>query len=131
MPPLVLNGDGDSWIKEPYDPEDIFQLDWYHVYKEISNVRSVINRRRRWARDCLMKRNRMRCLSISVYMQQVWIVGMKRTAKVKKHKLYKYLSKSRDGLLPYNKRGGKNRYRRQRVGSYTRAWECRKIRIVQ
>ena len=31
----ILNGDGGSWIKEPYDPETIFQLDRYHIYQEI------------------------------------------------------------------------------------------------
>ena len=31
----ILNGDGGSWIKEPYDPETIYQLDRFHIYKEI------------------------------------------------------------------------------------------------
>ena len=31
----ILNGDGGSWIKETYDPEVIFQLDRFHIYKEI------------------------------------------------------------------------------------------------
>ena len=31
----ILNGDGGSWIKEPYDPDTIFQLDRYHIYQEI------------------------------------------------------------------------------------------------
>ncbi len=31
----ILNGDGGNWIKEPYDPEVIFQLDRYHIYQEI------------------------------------------------------------------------------------------------
>ena len=31
----ILNGDGGSWIKEPYDPEAIFQLDRFHIYQEI------------------------------------------------------------------------------------------------
>ena len=31
----ILNGDGGSWIYEPYDPEAIFQLDRYHVYREM------------------------------------------------------------------------------------------------
>ena len=31
----ILNGDGGSWIKEPYDPDVIFQLDRYHIYQEI------------------------------------------------------------------------------------------------
>lgn len=31
----ILNGDGGSWIKEPYDGETIFQLDRFHIYQEI------------------------------------------------------------------------------------------------
>lgn len=31
----ILNGDGGKWIKEPYDPEVIVQLDRYHIYQEI------------------------------------------------------------------------------------------------
>ena len=27
----ILNGDGGSWIREPYDPDAIFQLDRYHI----------------------------------------------------------------------------------------------------
>lgn len=29
------NGAGESWIKEPYDEEAIFQLDRFHIYQEI------------------------------------------------------------------------------------------------
>ena len=31
----ILNGDGGSWIREPYDPETIIQLDRYHIYQEL------------------------------------------------------------------------------------------------
>lgn len=31
----ILNGDGGSWIQEPYDPDVIFQLDRYHICQEI------------------------------------------------------------------------------------------------
>ena len=31
----ILNGEGGSWIKEPYDPEVIFRLDRFHIYQEI------------------------------------------------------------------------------------------------
>lgn len=31
----ILNGDGGSWIKETYDPDAVFQLDRFHIYKEI------------------------------------------------------------------------------------------------
>lgn len=31
----ILNGDGGSWIKDPYEPETIVQLDRFHIYQEI------------------------------------------------------------------------------------------------
>jgi len=31
----ILNGDGGSWIKDPYDPDVIYQLDRFHIYQEI------------------------------------------------------------------------------------------------
>ena len=31
----ILNGDGGSWIREIYDPDALFQLDRFHIYKEI------------------------------------------------------------------------------------------------
>ena len=31
----ILNGDGGGWIKETYDAEAIFQLDRFHIYKEL------------------------------------------------------------------------------------------------
>ena len=31
----ILNGDGGGWIKEPYDPDTIFQLNRYHIYQRI------------------------------------------------------------------------------------------------
>lgn len=31
----LLNGDGGSWIKDPYEPDTIFQLDRFHIRQEI------------------------------------------------------------------------------------------------
>ena len=56
----VLNGDGGSWIKEPYDSEVIFQLDRYHVYQEITRKISE-KRHRKKSGVCLMKKSRKRC----------------------------------------------------------------------
>ena len=30
----ILNGDGGSWIKDPYEPDTIVQLDQFHIYQE-------------------------------------------------------------------------------------------------
>ena len=31
----ILNGDGGSWVEDPYDPERVFQLDPFHIESEI------------------------------------------------------------------------------------------------
>lgn len=31
----ILNGDGGGWIKDPYEPETVFQLDRFHIYQDI------------------------------------------------------------------------------------------------
>jgi len=31
----IMNGGGGSWIKDPYDPDVIFQLDRFHIHREI------------------------------------------------------------------------------------------------
>ena len=36
----ILNGDGGSWIKEPYDPDVIFQLDRYVALLDAANTAS-------------------------------------------------------------------------------------------
>ena len=33
----ILNGDGGGWIKDPYDPEVIYQLDPFHIKKAIKD----------------------------------------------------------------------------------------------
>ena len=64
----ILNGDGGSWIYEPYDPEAIFQLDRYHVYQEITG-RSVIRKRREKSGNCLIQASRRKCWNIYRYMR--------------------------------------------------------------
>ena len=34
----ILNGDGGSWIREPYEKETVLQLDRFHIYQEIKNI---------------------------------------------------------------------------------------------
>ena len=40
----ILNGDGGSWGREPYDPDVIFQLDCYHIYQEV--LRKIKDKKR-------------------------------------------------------------------------------------
>lgn len=66
----ILNGDGGSWIKETYDPDAIFQLDRFHIYKEIKKKsgRSQPGNR---SGNCWRKRKQIRRWSISGSMQTV------------------------------------------------------------
>ena len=31
----ILNGDGGSWVKDPYEPDVVFQLNRFHIRQEI------------------------------------------------------------------------------------------------
>lgn len=57
----ILNGDGGSWIKEPYDPDTIFQLDRYHICQEILRKISDKEARKRYA-GCMMRKKQRKCL---------------------------------------------------------------------
>ena len=101
----VLNGDGGSWIKEPYDAEVIFQSDRFHVYKEI----------KRQIRDKEAQEEIRRLFDeekpdemldyIEVYATSVESPDEKDKRSKNARELYKYLSNNREGLLPYDKQG--------------------------
>ena len=67
----ILNGDGGSWIKETYDPEVIFQLDRFHIYKEIREKIQDEAAPGTDQRAAGGKRKWMSCWSISKSMQIV------------------------------------------------------------
>ena len=101
----VLNGDGGGWIKEPYDPDVIFQLDRYHVYKEIlrkigdkkaqEEIRRLFDEEKP---DEMLKH-------IEIYATSVESPDEKDNRSKKARELYKYLSNNREGLVPYDKQG--------------------------
>lgn len=101
----ILNGDGGGWIKEPYDPDAIFQLDRYHVYKEIlrkigdkkaqEEIRGLFDEEKP---DEMLK-------YIEIYATSMESPDEKDNRSKKARELYKYLSNNRDGLLPYDKQG--------------------------
>lgn len=45
----VLNGDGGAWIKAPYEPDTVFQLDRFHIYQEMN--RKITDKRSQKARE--------------------------------------------------------------------------------
>ena len=101
----VLNGDGGSWIKEPYDPEVIFQLDRFHIYQEIK--RKLKEKEAQKEVTELFEAGKMEEMLeyIRIYADSVDSNDRtdKRSSNAKK--LYEYLSNNKEGLLPYQERG--------------------------
>ncbi len=101
----VLNGDGGSWIKEPYDPEVIFQLDRYHVYKEIT--RKISDKKAQEEIRCLFDEEKPEEMLeyIEVYATSVESPDEKDKRSKRAKELYQYLNNNKEGLLPYDKQG--------------------------
>ncbi len=101
----VLNGDGGSWIKEPYDPETIFQLDRYHVYKEITRKISDKKAQEEIRRLFDEEKAEEMLEYIKIYADSVESPDEKDKRSRRAKELYQYLNNNRNGLLPYNKQG--------------------------
>lgn len=101
----VLNGDGGSWIREPCDPEAIFQLDRYHICQEI--VRKISDKEARKEVRRLFDEEKMDEMLdyIRTYSVSVASFDEKDKRSKKAQELYTYLNNNRDGLMPYQKRG--------------------------
>ena len=101
----ILNGDGGGWIKEPYDPEVVFQLDRYHVYKEITRRIGDKQAQEEIRRLFDEEKPEEMLEYIKVYATSVESPDEKDKRSKNARELYKYLDNNRDGLLPYNKQG--------------------------
>lgn len=101
----ILNGDGGGWIKEPYDPEVIFQLDRYHVYQEILRKISDKEAREEIRRLFDAEKPDETLEYIEVYAASVESPDEKDTRSKKARELYRYLDNNRAGLLPYDRQG--------------------------
>lgn len=101
----ILNGDGGSWIKEPYDPETIFQLDRYHIYQEI--LRKISNKEAQKAIRVLFDEEKIEEMLeyIQIYATSVESPDEKDNSSKKAMELYQYLNNNKEGLLAYDKRG--------------------------
>lgn len=101
----ILNGDGGNWIKEPYDPDVIVQLDRYHIYQEI--LRKIGDKKAQTEiRKLLEEEKPDEMLDyIETYAASVESPDEKDKRSKKARELYQYLANNREGLLPYNKRG--------------------------
>lgn len=96
------NGDGGVWIKEPYDPEVIVQLDRFHVYKEIKRQISDKEAQEEIRRLFDVESPDEMLKYIEVYATSMESSNGKDR---KKKALYKYLNNNRAGLLLYDKQG--------------------------
>ena len=101
----ILNGDGGSWIKEPYDPEVIVQLDRFHVYKEIRRQISDKEAQEEIRRLFDAGRTEEMLEYIEVYAASMENPDEKDRKRKKARELYKYLNNNREGLLPYDQQG--------------------------
>lgn len=101
----ILNGDGGSWIKEPYDPDTIFQLDRYHIYQEI--LRKISDKKAQKDIRRLFDEEKMDEMLeyIQIYATSVASPDEKDKSGRKAMELYQYLNHNKEGLLPYDKRG--------------------------
>lgn len=101
----ILNGDGGSWIKEPYDPDAIFQLDRYHIYQEI--LRKIKDKKAQQdIRELLEEEKTEEMLKyIGIYADSVESPDEKDTRSKKARELLQYLENNREGLLPYDRQG--------------------------
>ena len=101
----ILNGDGGSWIREPYDPEALFQLDRYHIYQEV--LRKIGDKKaQQEIRELLEKEQIEEMLEyIRIYADSVESPEQDDTRSKKARELLKYLENNRQGLLPYDRQG--------------------------
>lgn len=101
----ILNGDGGSWIKEPYDPDTIFQLDRYHIYQEIK--RKINNQKAQSEIERLFEEEKINELLeyIEIYATSMESPDEKDNTSKNARKLYQYLINNKEGLLPYQRQG--------------------------
>ena len=101
----ILNGDGGSWIKEPYDDEAIFQLDRYHIYQEILRKISSKDVQKEIRRLFDSEKLEEMFAYIREYIRTSKSDDESGKISKRAEELYNYLYNNREGLLPYYKRG--------------------------
>lgn len=101
----ILNGDGGSWVREPYDPDVIFQLDRYHICQEI--LRKISHKEAQGEIRRLFEEEKIDEMLryIETYAESVESPDEKDKNSKKARELYQYLNNNKEGLLPYQKRG--------------------------
>ena len=99
----VLNGDGGSWIKEPYDPDVVYQLDRFHIHQCIR--RNIVPKEAQGRIIELFEEERYDEMFayISQYADSVESNDEKDKNSKKARELYEYLNNNRAGLTPWQK----------------------------
>lgn len=101
----VVNGDGAAWIKNTYEPDMIFQLDRFHIKKEI---RRCIPEKHICA-DAIYKFEHLEIDSM-MHILETYINSIDdgtNSNKIKLAKnLYNYLKNNYDGLMPWQIQAG-------------------------
>lgn len=101
----MLNGDGGSWIKDPYEPQTVFQLDAFHIRQEIKRKLNIDEDARKEVERLYNEKKIDEMLSyIRVYADSVDTDDKNDTRAKKARELLSYLSNNYEGLKPYKDR---------------------------
>lgn len=101
----ILNGDGGSCIKDPYEPDTIFQLDRFHIRQEIKRKLNRDKEATKAVEELFEAEKMDEMLEyIQIYADSVETDDEKDTRSKKARELYQYLYNNREGLMPYQKR---------------------------
>jgi len=100
----ILNGDGGSWIKDPYEPETVFQLDRFHIYQAI--LRKIPDKKAQKAIRELIDEDKIAesFEYIETYATSVESPESTDKGSKKARELLEYLKKNQEGLIPYQRR---------------------------
>lgn len=102
----ILNGDGGSWIKDPYEPDTVFQLDRFHIRQEIKRKLNQDKEAEKAVEELFEAEKMDEMLEyIQIYADSVGTGDEKDTRPKKARELYQYLNNNKEGLMPYQKRG--------------------------
>lgn len=101
----ILNGDGGSWIKDPYEPETVFQLDRFHIYQAI--IRKIPDKKAQKAIRELLDGDKIEeCFNyIEAYATSVESPESTDKGSKKARELLEYFKNNQEGLIPYQRRG--------------------------
>lgn len=99
----ILNGDGGSWIKDPYEPDTVFQLDRFHIQQSIKKNIASPDAQKEIGRLFEEGKYDEMFEYILIYADSVESNDEKDKSSKKARELYQYLSNNKKGLVPWQK----------------------------